>query len=521
MQDPSNVHNLPIDIAFARLGEWLVDRKKIPTDWRKRLGVIRAKISSAFPLLPKDLDPFFQTLDFQVIGYTEAKQIYDTLLKSAPESRNIFGRLSGAAGEWESIVRAFEKDHVYLGEAAQVMVQNVNYEIPYQKKQVQKIQQQLAELDRKEVEIKRSASLSAAKYVEACQELGLEGKNVRLELLETAKSVPVIFSNFLEVIYGESVSQAMEYYSNFVRDAHTENKKPVLPNLKDLVEHPPSLKISVSIEDHDSMTNAPSYVTGDLAPDTDVATDIIDWDISLEIAQIDWDIGTVEEPDETENGLGPYEIVSSNEALEASLAESCVESWDVSVENPQVDILEDVLPENQSAVQSASTEAVDDKEMASQLLATEYRNNILDDLFEIKAFLDQRFVELRNEETSSLQHQVQAVAPFILQQYTSDAIQEMVKNISLAISMLTNRKTRDLIMILNSKRFLDRLVASLEEKKHREVKLKESLNELSTKRMELQNILSSSWPKQVSLILELIDMSSKFAIFFTCFFSSK
>jgi hypothetical protein len=47
-------------------------------------------------------------------------------------------------------------------------------------------------------------------------------------------------------------------------------------------------------------------------------------------------------------------------------------------------------------------------------------------------------------------------------------------------------------------RFLDRLVNSLEEKKHHEVKLKDGLKDLATKRMELQNSLSSLWPKQVS-----------------------
>ncbi|KAJ0088704.1 hypothetical protein Patl1_33054 [Pistacia atlantica] len=527
MQSAEDIRNLPIDITFSRLGEWLVDRKRIPSDWRKRMAVIRAKISKEFASLPKDIDPYFQTLDTEGISYLEAKKIYEILLKSTPESRNIFGRLSGAAGSWEAIVHSFEKDHIYLGEAAQIMVQNVNYEIPYQKKQVQKIQQQLAELDRKEADIKRSAALSAAKYVEACQELGLQGENVRVELLETANSLPSTFSRILEVINSESVSLAVDYYSNFVRDAHTEKDKSsetVLLNLKDIRENPPSLNVSAASEilnsaDGQSSFNDIKHVRQDM----DVAADSIDWDISVETAQIDWDIGTVEETEDTGNGLGPYEIVNASDFTQSSSTNEAVETdrtqskkqedtllpevsaseicWDVSVETPQVDVIDEVnLPnvgmESQTYVPDTLTQSPGIKEDRSQLLETEYRNKILDDLNEIKAFLNQRLVEMGSQETLSLRNQVQSVASLVLQQYTTDVIETMLSDVRSAISLLTNRKTRDLIMILNSKRFLDRLVNTLEEKKHHEVKLKEGLKDVAAKRMELQNSLSSSWPKQ-------------------------
>ncbi|GMH28366.1 hypothetical protein Nepgr_030209 [Nepenthes gracilis] len=525
MQNQDDIQNLPIDIAFARLGEWLVDRKRIPADWRKRLAALRAKISSAFMSLPKDIDPYFQTLDLEGIDYMEAKRIYDILLRTTPESRNLFGRLSGAAGVWQAIVQAFEKDHIFLGEAAQIISQNVNYDIPYQKKQLQKIQQQLAELDRKEADIKRSAALSATKYAEACQELGLQGNNVRIELLETAmKTLPGTFSKILEVIHGDSVVRAIEYYTNMVNDLHTEKDNTsdaVLSNLRGIIENPPSLTVTVASDCIRSVdTTSDIYQHNDVGEAMGIGADGIDWDFTIDGSQIDWDIGTIEETEDPGNGLGPYEIVNASDILpgcpsdyneksiqtQSSKEETAVSgvsetSWHVSVEVPQLEVQEDTssqnpLDEAQTSCPSGSIQGPDIAGDRSHFLETDYRNKLLDDLFELKAFLNQRLMELTNQETLSLQHQVQAVAPLVLQQYSSDAIQKMLSDVSVAIFSLTNRKTQDLIMILNSRRFLNRFVNTLEEKKHHEVKLKDGLNDLSTKRMELQNAMASSWPKQ-------------------------
>lgn len=43
--------------------EWLIDRKRIPSDWRKRLAALKVRITKELLSLPKDADPYFHTLD--------------------------------------------------------------------------------------------------------------------------------------------------------------------------------------------------------------------------------------------------------------------------------------------------------------------------------------------------------------------------------------------------------------------------------------------------------------------------
>lgn len=184
----------------------------------------------------------------------------------------------------------------------------------------------------------------------------------------------------------------------------------VLPNLRNILENPPSLSVSVNSEvlgavNVQASLNESNHGFGE----GDITADSIDWDITMDSSQIDWDIGTVEETEDTGNGLGPYEIVNASEILQSTSLNDAVESdhtllnkednvlqefsvsetsWDISVENPQVDVPEgadfsNAVPEPHISISDISTEIQDATRERSQLLETDFRNKIIDDLFEV------------------------------------------------------------------------------------------------------------------------------------------
>nr|KAJ0190942.1 hypothetical protein LSAT_V11C800403890 [Lactuca sativa] len=137
--------------------------------------------------------------------------------------------------------------------------------------------------ERKEVDIKRNAALSAAKYAEACHELGLQGINVKLELLETATtSLSDTFSKMLQ------------------KDLET-----VLPNLRDIIDNPSPLEVSAASEVF-AYVNAERSSNNEISFEGDVA--VVDASEILEsslkdgmesdetnkekmVSKISWDIG--------------------------------------------------------------------------------------------------------------------------------------------------------------------------------------------------------------------------------------
>ena len=67
------------------------------------------------------------------------------LKETEADTKNLFGHYgSQRMKDWQEILRLYEKENIYLAEVAQMLMRNVNYEVPSIKKQIQKLEQLLA-----------------------------------------------------------------------------------------------------------------------------------------------------------------------------------------------------------------------------------------------------------------------------------------------------------------------------------------------------------------------------------------
>ncbi|GBG69051.1 hypothetical protein CBR_g3749 [Chara braunii] len=554
---------LPIDIIYSKLAEWLVDRKKIPAEWRKRLGVIQQKKVQALASLPRDVDTRLLTCTEETTGYLESKQIRDILAASKPEARTLFGRLSGAAGTWDEIVRLYERDSVYLGEAAHIMVQNTNYEIPYLRRQIAKWKHQLADLDRKEADYRRNAAASAQKFQQTCEELGIQGRDVKKELLELTLHLPDTFKDVSDAVCDSKVKQAVDYYRSFVAYAHTESgaEPPVVVHtVVELQSRPPEpaelsaigrmflAKATAKAYGKEDQ-NRPLNGTGEKVCDSDgVAPPSINWDIgSVDPAaelgsstddkpvEISWDIGELDLNQEPPDDLqvegdtiasGTREVAGVVHSIEDQEQQMTTEheiQWDIDVTDTalaaplEIDwdigivVPEGIDGDGVSALQALGNEAdgagtgeVDgvarDETLPHALSTVEYRNMLVNDLFELSAFLRQRKLELSSSNGSAMLDQLQVSAPVEVQQHGIASLEVMDQGVSNALKLLTSDKTRNLIMLATSTRFLERLEKSVLDKKASQRKLLESVGEIEKKRGEVHNLLNATWPKHDAVL---------------------
>ncbi|TGZ37222.1 CDK5 regulatory subunit-associated protein 3 [Temnothorax longispinosus] len=207
--------DIPIDINAGKLLDWLINRRHCKKTWHTNILTIRQKINDAIQNMPAH-DGIASLLSGAYINYFYCIKIVEILKETEADTKNLFGRYgSQRMKDWQEILRLYEKDNVYLAEAAQILIRNVNYEVPSIKKQIQKLEQSLTEFEKKEAEYKKSENIAHTEYNALCKQLGITGySTVRRELMDKVKELSEVYQKVAEKT--KSLDKVVEFYSAFV-----------------------------------------------------------------------------------------------------------------------------------------------------------------------------------------------------------------------------------------------------------------------------------------------------------------
>ncbi|RZC38538.1 hypothetical protein BDFB_013304 [Asbolus verrucosus] len=457
--------NIPIDINNNKLLDWLVSRRHVNKDWQNNILKVREKINNAIQDMPAH-EGIIKLLSGQHINYFHCLKIIEILKETEADTKNLFGSYgSQRMKDWQDIVSSYQKDNVYLAEAAQILIRNVSYEVPSLRKQVAKLEQSQVDAEKKIKDYTKNEALALKEFNASCDQLGIAGKNIKSELLRLLEELPKIYEITAEKI--KIVKPAIELYLEFNKFLSGKEAEPeILTLLKFVIENGNTttyeytygekpLKIEVDVDDGSSNKN--------ILEDIDDSVEQIDFgnndneidfgDISVENndfdfgeqSKIDWGTPSTEED---------FEIVSHID-VEVSLEES-----GIVVEKSGMD-----------GGIAKGTEAL------TLLDNPKTRDQIINELMELDAFLKMRLFELSNDSDILAMSQMQD-APTALQMQTTESITTMSDCVNVALSELMNKRISHLHNIKHSPKYADILTANLKQKLSLAERMKQSINSL-------------------------------------------
>ncbi|XP_022286338.1 CDK5 regulatory subunit-associated protein 3-like [Crassostrea virginica] len=450
----ASLENLPIDIHYNKLQDWLINRRHCIQEWPARAVAIREKINEALVDMPKH-PKMLELLEGTYINYFHCKKIIE-LLKEDEESgkKNMFGRYSSQRmKDWSEIIKMYEKDGIYLGETAQMLARNVNYEVPALKRQIAKCQQIKKESERKQTLYITKAEELRKKYDATCKQMGIEGKKIKSELSALVQDLPAQFQRISES--ASKLSKSVQFYDEFVDfiTNRSEEERNSLPMLKYLMENGNSTtyqwrtgekpevieeaKIFIDTSDENEVVQVTDDIDwGDPGAMTDSAIDFGD-EIDFNMANITVETGGTEEGDQNpDTGAKGHESDSNG-----------IDWTDVVI------------------VDKPDAEGVAKGEDAMSILDNpRTRTLFIDDLMELEAFLAQRLYELELDSAGGdvLASSQMQDAPSSIQ-LQSQVVTSMISQVRDVLAAFSSVKMHHLLSIRNSPRYVDRLKENLKQ----------------------------------------------------------
>ncbi|ETN58631.1 CDK5 regulatory subunit-associated protein 3 [Anopheles darlingi] len=469
-----NEADIPIDIHAGKLLEWLVSRRIVDKNWHLHIRNIRNKISNAITDMPAH-DELLKLLSGAHINYFHCQRIVEILKTTEADSRNVFGRYgSQRMKDWQEILKMYEKDNLYLAEAAQILVRNISYEIPGIRKQIKHLEQLGEEADKKVQDLGRSERTVYGEYQQMCKQLGVSGTNLRQELIQKVFSeLPGMFEQITKTV--QQLKKPIELYAAF---AGSDDCLPLLKHVAtkgnttvyEFIYGEPPLSVeepTVTLELEKQVTGTEQIDFGDsdggaIDFGDDGAIDFGDAPIEVEAGEIDWgapvDDGGAQQID-----------------LNISLEESGI-----------------VVEEDGHAGGIAKG-----PDAYSVLDSPKHRERFMNDLLELEAFLRMRLYQLGGSD------KVQLLSFTMMDSFPDHdekSLTIMVADVDTVHGALTGELLQHLHQIKHSPEYVDILTANIEQKLSSIEKMKETVKRLQEKSANFKQQSIELKPTQTKII---------------------
>ncbi|XP_052898745.1 CDK5RAP3-like protein [Anopheles moucheti] len=472
-----NEADIPIDIAAGKLLDWLISRRIVDKNWHLNIRNIRNKISNAITDMPAH-DELLQLLSGAHINYFHCLRIVDILKTTEADSKNVFGRYgSQRMKDWQEIVKMYEKDNIYLAEAAQILVRNISYEIPGIRKQIKHLEQLSDEAEKKVEDLERSEKVVLAEYQNMCKHLGVSGENLRQELVDKVfNDLPGMLTTVASSV--TPLKKTVELYATFVSDVEC------LPLLKHVLAkgnttvyeyvygEPPLAIEEPPVKFVTEQANAADDGTIDFGDDGG-AIDFGDGNaidlgapVELEVGDIDWGAGAdVIEPAADGNAID----------FSISLEESGI-----------------VVEEDGNLGGTAKGE-----EAYTVLDAQQYRDRFINDLLELQAFLKMRLHQLGSADKAQM-------LTFTMMDnfaaHDEKSVAGMLAEVEVVYTGVTDELMQHLLQIKHSSVYVDILTSNVKQKLSSIEKMKETAKMKKEKSVSFRQQSVELKPTQTKIV---------------------
>ncbi|KAK7487429.1 hypothetical protein BaRGS_00021270 [Batillaria attramentaria] len=361
---------------------------------------------------------------------------YNKLLDWLINRRHCGQQWPPVAADWAEILRLYEKDSVFLAEAAQMLARNVNYEIPAVKKQIARCQQLQKECERKETELANNAADLRKKYAASCRQIGIEGQKIKTELAALVRDLPADFDRI--AASSQELAEAVKYYDAFVAFLTGSEQPP-----KDSLQILKFVQSRGNVTAYEWRTGTPPEVVEEQSIRIDTSDE---QDDTQQTEDIDWgagdDNGSIDFGEEIDFGIAEITVESGGQEVEGN--GDSIDWGDVGTDSAS-------LPEEKGVARGDDALSVLDNPNT--------RNLFIDDLMELESFLSQRIAELHAPDVAMSGNQFQG-APAIVQ-LNAETVEEMEGKVQGLLGQLTSVQMQHLMLIRSSPRYVDRLRDSL------------------------------------------------------------